>query len=185
MREGSYKKTGEDMPPPAAKIEDNTLGSCHSYCLLSTSIFLYLLLSSMILSCTGSTVFHSYKPLPREGWERRDTVCFSLPKATEDTDATLTIGLRTVAHVGLQDIVLAVEQASETGDDSRCDTIRYPLADAEGNALARGVNSHQYEDRQLPLRLQSGKECHIRIRHLMTREVIPGITEVGIRVDRQ
>ena len=66
-----------------------------------------------LLSCISGTVFHSYKPLPAEGWERGDTVCFDLPQAAVDFNGTLTIGLRTVAHVGMQDIVLAVEQCDE------------------------------------------------------------------------
>ena len=144
---------------------------------------LLLLLSPILLSCMGGTVFHCYKPLPAEGWERSDTVCFDIPKAEADIDGSLFIGLRTAAHVGMRDIVLVVEQCGEGAVVARRDTIRYLLNDAEGNALAPGVNYHQYENLQTSFHLRKGKDASVRIHHLMTHEVIPGIMEVGIRIE--
>ena len=142
------------------------------------------LIALLFAACNDGTVFHSYKSLPLEGWERRDTFCFDIPPTDRNFDGTLTIGLRTVAHVGTQEIVLAVEQADPEGNVRLCDTVRYPLTDAEGYALSKGVNTHQYEDRHLPLRLKKGKNTQIRIRHLMRHEVLSGITEIGIRIDK-
>lgn len=140
------------------------------------------LIGLFLSSCTSNTLYHSYKPLPKEGWERSDTVCFDLPRVEDDFSGTLTIGLRTTAHVGIQDVVLAVEQCDGTGAVCRCDTVRYPLADAEGNALTGGVNIHQYETQHLPLLLRKGKSTSVRIHHLMRHETLSGITELGIRL---
>ena len=144
----------------------------------------FILHSSFLIACTGGTLLHSYKPLPAEGWDRCDTVCFDLPRAEKDIDGTLFIGLRTKANVGFQDIVLAVEQFDEIAGLARCDTVRYPLADAEGYALTPGVNHHQYETQQLPIHLNKGQSGSVRIHHLMTHEVISGITEVGIKINQ-
>jgi len=151
---------------------------------MSRSLF-FPLLGVFLASCTGNTLYHSYQPLPKEGWERCNTVCFEVPKAKEDISGTLTVGLRTAAHVGFLDVVLAVEQCDETGAVCRCDTIRYPLADTEGNALASGVNNHQYETQHLPIRLGKGKSTSVRIHHLMRHETISGITDIGIKVQRR
>lgn len=139
-------------------------------------------LSLLLASCISGTAFHSYKPLPLEGWERCDTVCFELPKAVEDINGTLTIGLRTMEHVGMQDIVLAVEQCDESAGVCRCDTVRYPLTDAEGDALTPGVNYHQYETQHLPISMKKGQGGSVRIHHLMTPETMHGITELGIKI---
>ena len=147
-------------------------------------LFFLPLIGSLFASCSGGTLFHSYKPMPEEGWERRDTVCFALPQTEEDISGTLTIGLRLTAPVGLQDIVLAVEQSLESPPVYRCDTIRCPLTDTEGNALGQGVNVIQYETQQLPFHLQKEQSGTVRIRHLMTDETIAGITELGIKVSR-
>ena len=143
-----------------------------------------LLIGLFLSSCTSSTLYHHYQSLPAEGWERSDTVCFDVPKAEEDIDGSLFIGLRTAAHIGIQDIMLAVEQCDEAAEVLHHDTIHYLLTDDEGNATAQGVNYHQYENRQLPFRLQKGKSATVRIHHLMRREDISGITEVGIRIER-
>jgi len=112
-------------------------------------------------------------------------VCFDLPKAEEDFSGTLTVGLRTKANIGIQDIVFAVEQRDSAGLVSHCDTVRYPLTDADGEALTGGINIHQYETQHLPLHLKEGQCSTIRIHHLMRRELIPGITDIGIRVEAQ
>lgn len=142
------------------------------------------LIGLFLSSCTGNTLYHSYESLPAEGWERRDTVCFELPKAEEDINGTLTIGLRTKANIGIQDIVFAVEQRDSAGFISHCDTVRYPLTDADGEALTGGINIHQYEAQHLPLHLKEGQQGTIRIHHLMRRELIPGITDIGIKLDK-
>ena len=129
-------------------------------------------------------MFHSYKPLPAEGWERSDTVCFDMPKGEEDTEGTLFVALRTTAPSGMREVVLAVEQCSERAEVLRRDTIRCTLADDEGNATAKGINYHQHENGLLPFRLQKGERQSVRIYHLMRSEVIAGISEVGIRIEK-
>lgn len=133
-------------------------------------------------SCAGDTLVHRYATLPADGWARRDTICFHLPQHTEDIGGTLTVGLRTKTGLGIMDIVLAVEQCDSNAYVCRRDTVRYPLTDSEGDALTSGVNFHQYETQHVPFRLEEGQQGCVRIYHLMTRETIPGITEVGIRI---
>ena len=145
----------------------------------------YLLLSSIcIASCIGGTFFHSYKPLPAEGWERRDTICFDLPQAAQDFNGTLTIGLRTKTSISMQEVVLAVEQCDKTSSTYHCDTVRYPLTDAEGFALAKGVNNHQYETRHLPFSMKKDQCISVRIHHLMRNEMVQSITELGIKIEK-
>lgn len=133
-------------------------------------------------SCAGDTLVHRYATLPADGWARRDTVCFDLPVYAEDICGTLTVGLRTKTGVAIRDIVLAVEQCDSDAFVVRRDTVCYPLTDSEGDALTSGVNFHQYETQFVPFRMEKDRKGCVRIYHLMTRETIPGITEVGIRI---
>ena len=87
-----------------------------------------------------------------------------------------------MAHVGIQDIVLAVEQRNDTAEICRRDTIRYPLTDGNGDALSKGVNTHQYETQRLPISIKRGQGGSVRIHHLMTPETVQGITELGIKI---
>ena len=106
-----------------------------------------------LAACNESTLMHSYKPLPLEGWDRRDTIRFDLPQVQKD------ISLPPIKPL------------------SPC------LTDAEGYTLARGVNTHQYETQQLPFHLKKGKQGAVRIHHLMANETLTGITEVGIKIE--
>lgn len=133
-------------------------------------------------SCAGDTLVYRYAALPADGWARRDTVCFDLPGNVEDISGTLTVGLRTKTGVAIRDIVLAVEQCDSDAFVIRRDTVCYPLTDNEGDALTSGVNFHQYETQFVPFRMEKDRKGCVRIYHLMTRETIPGITEVGIRI---
>lgn len=133
-------------------------------------------------SCAGDTLVHRYAALPADGWARRDTVCFDLPGDVEDICGTLTVGLRTKTGVAIRDIVLAVEQCDSDAFVVRRDTVCYPLTNSEGDALTSGVNFHQYETQFVPFRMEKDRKGCVRIYHLMTRETIPGITEVGIRI---
>ena len=150
---------------------------------VANSSFSILLYSSFLAACIDGTCFHSYKPLPAEGWERRDTICFDLPQADQDYNGTLTIGLRTKAYIDMQDIVLAVEQLNDSAEVCRRDTIRYPLTNTKGDALAKGVNHHQYETEQLPISMKKGQGGSVRIHHLMRNETVQGFTELGIKID--
>lgn len=133
-------------------------------------------------SCAGDTLVHRYATLPADGWARRDTICFDLPGNVEDICGTLTVGLRTKTGVAIRDIVLAVEQCDSDAFVVRRDTVCYPLTNSEGDALTSGVNFHQYETQFVPFRMEKDRKGCVRIYHLMTRETIPGITEVGIRI---
>lgn len=133
-------------------------------------------------SCAGDTLVHRYATLPADGWARHDTVCFDLPGHVEDICGTLTVGLRTKTGVAIRDIVLAVEQCDSDAFVIRRDTVCYPLTDSEGDALTSGVNFHQYETQFVPFHMEKDRKGCVRIYHLMTRETIPGITEVGIRI---
>jgi gliding motility-associated lipoprotein GldH len=151
--------------------------------MMSRPLF-YSLIALTLAACTDGTLLHSYKPLPKEGWDRHDTIRFEVPQVETDIEGTLFIGLRTTANIGYQDIVLAVEQRYDAPSAYQCDTIHYPLADAEGYALTSGVNFHQYETQHIPINLQKGQSCSISIHHLMRHEVMHGIKEVGIKVGK-
>lgn len=65
------------------------------------------------------------------------------------------------------------------------DTVNCKLTDRHGNASGTGVNFHQYRFPITELQLQDGDSIHIRVRHDMKREILPGISDVGISLRRK
>ena len=149
-----------------------------------SSTFALVAVSLSMASCIENTLLHSYKAVPTDGWRRDDTICFFVPQREEELSSTLTIGLRTKTDIGMRDVVLAVEQYDSTATICHRDTVRYPLTDGEGDALVGGVNTHQYEAQQLTLHTACSRKGSVRIYHLMTRDILHSITEVGIKIEK-
>lgn len=146
--------------------------------------FFFLLLVLLLASCDQGTLMHSYQPLQENSWDRRDTVRFDLPVLPTEDKYNVLIGLRVTNSFPYESLILEVEQNYRNPIGHRVDTIKYRLADESGDLIEKGINYFQYENQSLPLDLKKGQTGEIRIRHLMLREVLPGIMDVGIRVSR-
>jgi gliding motility-associated lipoprotein GldH len=153
-------------------------------CLLlkAHKIYQFSVLLLLLSGCDRHTLLHTYQSIPNNEWNRSDTLLFTLPQAAADVCYTLHIGLRTTQLFPYQGVMLAVEQDCQHPTVHREDTVFYRLARPDGNIMSEGIHYSQSEAVNLPLQLQQGQSCQIRIRHLMQRETLPGIADVGIHV---
>ena len=147
-------------------------------------VFLILMPVLLMVGCDRNTLMHSYQPLKENSWDRADTIRFTLPALTQDDNCSMLVGLRLNSNYPYEQLVLQVEQDFQHPITHRIDTIYYQLTDERGNFTEEGVNYFQFESEGLPLDLKKGQTGEIRIRHLMHREVLPGITDVGIHIIR-
>ena len=147
-------------------------------------INLFLLLVLLLASCDRNTLMHSYQPLKENCWDSADTVTFSLPVLTTDDNCSVLIGLRVTNSFPYEMLIMEVEQRYQHPIAHRVDTVFYQLTDQSGDFTEKGINYFQYETQGLTIDLKKGQTGEIRIRHLMHREVLPGIMDVGIHVIR-
>lgn len=143
---------------------------------------LVVLLSLLCMACTHHTLVHSFRSIPEEGWRRTDTLIFTLPTTLDDAEYALYIDLRLHNRFPYRELWLAVEHGVAGERGSICDTLCCHLSDQEGKLSGQGINLLQYETRAGTLPLQAGRQTQIRIHHLMRRETLPYIIEVGVRV---
>ena len=146
--------------------------------------YLFLLSILLLASCDWNTLMHSYQPLPEKSWDRTDTLQFKLPVLATDESCCVQIGLRVTNNFPYEGLILEVEQVCQNPYSHRVDTISYKLTDESGDFTENGINYYQYESQRIPMDLKKGQTGEIRIRHLMHREVLPGIMDVGVRVSR-
>lgn len=151
---------------------------------MSKRTLLLLTVVLFLAGCDRSTLMHSYQPLKDNCWDRTDTVCFTLPALTQDDNYSVLIGLRLTNNYPYEQLVMQVEQDLQHPTAHRLDTITYRLTENNGEFSERGVDYFQFETQGLPLDLKKGQTGMIRIRHLMHREVLPGIMDVGIHISR-
>ena len=81
-----------------------------------------------------------------------------------------------------RELWLTVKQDWTSGQ-TIIDTLQCTLATPAGDASAKGVALNQYEF-ALPVRqLANGDRARICTHHIMRQDLLPGITDVGIRLE--
>lgn len=147
----------------------------------------------MATACVGNKVFDKYDQLPVEGWEKNDTLSFSVPPVSKDGLYDLGIGLRTTGEYPFMSLALILEThviptdslrlslfpAAKTSYKKSC-----PLVNSRGYAEGQGVSLYQYNFHVATVRLQAGDSVLVHIRHDMKREMLPGIRDLGISLVR-
>ena len=108
--------------------------------------------------------YSKYTDISIAGWERSDSVIFNIPPLKQTGTYAPTLGVRI--------------------DNSFRDTINCKLYDDKGRLLGNGVSNHLYIYNVEPRHYQQGDSIHIYIRHDMKREILPGITSVGIEFSK-
>ena len=151
---------------------------------MRNSIWLFLLLLLLTAGCDKNTIIHSYQPLEKSQWDKLDTVRFTLPVLSSDDNCNMLIGLRVTNNYPYEMLVMEVVQYYQHPIAHRIDTVYYRLADESGNLLKNGVSLYQYETQTVPLEQKKGQRGEVRIRHLMHKDTLPGIVDVGIHVVR-
>ena len=136
-----------------------------------------------LAGCDEHTLYHTYAPLSSEGWERKESLCFPIDSLNRDAeDARFTVELRTTDAYPYQSVWLAVERKFSRPDTLLSDTVESVLADSSFRPTGKGIRLYQSQAALPPLSLRKGQRGQIRICHLMIRETLPGIHDVGVRI---
>lgn len=149
---------------------------------------LYILLSVVVVAavvsaCGGGTVYDKFVSTPADGLEKNDTVAFDVPPVASSGRYSRELGLRTTSAYPFTSLSLEVCQTVEPGHRVSVDTLECRLYDADGNVLGRGVSIYQYGFTLPDVDLRKGDSLHVCVRHVMKREILPGIRDIGFCVE--
>ena len=142
------------------------------------------LLTAVLLfgACTRGVLLHHYQPVGADGWARADTLRFVLPQAPAEADYEVYLGMRYTNTFPYEGIWVVAETRLAHPTALLLDTLYLTTADEAGRSLGRGVAIGQREQLLGILRLHTGQGGTIRLHHIMTREVVPDISDIGLRV---
>ncbi len=145
---------------------------------------LYILLpvmfvAAVVSACGGETVYDKFVSMPSDGLEKNDTAVFDVPPAASSGRYIREVGLRIAAAYPFTSLSLEVCQTVEPGHRVSVDTLDCRLYDDDGNVLGHGISVYQYGFALPDIDLQKGDSLHVRVRHVMKREILPGITDIG------
>lgn len=143
---------------------------------------LAMMAACTIIACNGQKVYDKYEHTPITGWEKNDTLVFDVSSAKTNGTYMSELGLRINESYPFMGLTLIVEQRIMPADTTIIDTLKCNLTDRKGNYKGTGVLYYQYNFHVAELQLQQGDSLHICVRHDMKREILPGISDVGMKL---
>lgn len=136
-----------------------------------------------VMSCGDRRVYHHYEHTPLWGWEKLDTLKYEVPPVKTTGNYALQTGVRINSTYPYMSMTMVVEQTlHRKGKKAETNTqrINCKLIDANGKAYGKGSSNWQYQYDIKTLPLEEGDSLSFRIRHDMKREMLPGVSDVGI-----
>lgn len=148
---------------------------------------LIIALTSLALctACTGRKVYDHYDHTSLEGWDRAEALTFDVPAMADSGLYATMLGLRVNDLYPFTRLTLIVEQRVLPTRQIRQDTVSCSLVDDKGAMKGQGVSSYQYRLPVSTLMLHCGDSLHITVRHNMKREILTGVSDVGIEIQRR
>ena len=143
-------------------------------------MFLIILLGA----CQSRVVFHHFRHVSTPGWDKSDTLHFNIPPVTENGTYEMTAELRINKSYPFQKITLIVSQEVIPSGQSHYDVLDCRLIKQNGVIEGDGISYFQYQFHVRDIELGKGDSIHLYISHNMKREIMPGITDVGICLSR-
>ena len=141
---------------------------------------LILAVAAVFTGCDRRTVYSHYEHVPLEGWEKIDTLFFEIPPVKEVGTYQQEIGIRTDISFPFQSIALNVTQdVFPQGTHTRT-TKECVLYDESGKERGSGISRFLYEVHLRDIQLNQGDSLRIYVTHNMRREIMTGVTDIGI-----
>ncbi len=150
--------------------------------------FAILSLCAVLASCReGRTAAFEYRPVPVEGWEAGDTLHFRVDTIRQGGSYRLSIGVRTSAAkpYPFRSIWLLICQHRHNPEAFTRDTLECRLANERGDALGNGTSLYTSTAAWQTVQLPEGSSADITVNHIMRRDMLQGVTDVGIKLERE
>jgi gliding motility-associated lipoprotein GldH len=138
----------------------------------------------LLTACMRGVVYDHYEHTVVSGWEKIDTLSYSVPRLAEGGLYDVTLGLRVNSKYPFQSLTLIVEQQAFPSKKTHIDTLNCVLTDKKGKVKGNGISHFQYNFRVSELHMEANDSLQITVRHDMKREILPGISDVGICVSK-
>lgn len=151
--------------------------------------FMAMACLGFLAACNGSTAYDTYVHTPIAGWEKNDTLSFDVPPLAEAGHYQENLGLRITGAYPFMGLTLIVEQTiyhnkHKMVAESKRDTVNCQLIDQNGTSKGQGISYIQYNFPINAYSMHEGDSIHIAIRHDMKREILPGVSDIGVKITR-
>lgn len=149
------------------------------------SVPVIVITAFLIVACNPDLVYERNEAVSGNVWSRHDVPVFEVEISDTLTAYNLYINLRNTGEYPFSNIFLFVEAKSPRGAFVR-DTLEFVLAEPSGKWKGKGYGSvwqNRFYYRQNIRFPEKGKYL-FGIEQAMRREELPGIVDVGLRVEK-
>ena len=149
-----------------------------------TAVIAVMAVSVLVAACSSRTAYSEYRNIPLSGWDKDSALVYELTIADTLAQYNVVLNLRHDQSYPFQNIWFFVDNALS----GQTDTLEYYLADQRGRWLG---NNRLGDKHEMPCLLaQNVRFPHagtyiFRVRQGMRDDVLKGITEVGLTVEKQ
>jgi gliding motility-associated lipoprotein GldH len=130
-------------------------------------------------------VYDQYKAIPDKGWHKDSCAVFDVTIGDSTTLNNLYINLRNTSSYPFCNIYLFIKVTAPSGVFTR-DTVEYMLADQYGQWSGKGFSKmldNRLAYRKL-VRFPHGGVYRFEVQQGMRMDVLPHITDVGLRIEK-
>ena len=146
--------------------------------------YIYTLLVVLLTACTGRVIYYKYQPVPQTVWSSDKPILFNIDSVRHEGDYKFQLSIRTGSSFPFQALWIVVEQHWTNPTTTRLDTIICPISDDRGNFTGQGISVYQQNYDIGTYTISKGSKAKIKISHIMRREQLPGVTDVGLQMVR-
>lgn len=145
----------------------------------------------LLPSCDGSVAYDKYAHTPISGWEKNDVLTFDIDSLSASGAYNRQLGLRVTGAYPFMKLTLIVEtKCYSKGADLqeptiKNDTVICRLINEKGVTTGQGISLYQYDYPIPAATYREGDSLHIEVRHDMKREILPGISDIGIKISKK
>jgi len=141
---------------------------------------------SLFIACDQGAVYDKFMPLPREGWNKDSLLVFNIDVIDTTQNHNFYINIRNDIKYKYSNLWLFVDIDQPAGT-TLTDTFEITLADPSGKWLGEGFGGLKTREviYKSNVYFPSSGQYKIKIQQGMRENVLKGITDVGIRIDKQ
>lgn len=136
------------------------------------------------MACTPNIAYHHYEPVNKEGWDKRDTMYFTVDTILQAADYTTTLCLRTNTAYPYCNFSARVTQEVRHSGKSFTRRMDFNIVRKDGTQMGKGITLFTHEVPIATQHLQPGDTLMVKVGHNMRPETLHGIEDVGIKVTR-
>ena len=160
---------------------------------VSTLLYIIALMVIAIgaTSCSDPRTYDHYKSVSLQGWSRKDTLTFDIPRQWEGNyqldlclRAAQTYPYRNISRIIKRKVIYYRQRKKR--EKTYNDTINCEIINDKGILVGqKGITSTEIRQAITSFRLNRNDSMHVTIHHIMNRESLPGISNVGVRLIKE